>query len=412
MSRKRSFHYAWVILLVLCVIRSLSAAGINNTGGLFLAPVAKDLNVGVGNLSIYFSISSLATLIFMPFGGKIINAYSARIVILVATVLQVGSYSLLGFMNSIWGWYLLSIPMGIGGAVLVNLIGPILINRWFHKQAGLALGLLMASMGIFGTFLQPIYSNVIAQAGWRQAYIIPGFIIFVILVILTVVFMYSKPADKGLQALKEEELSQEAQQARDAGVSFAFASKTSCFYALIVFMIAITAFGAFNQHMATYGTSLGYPIERVGLVLSFSMIGSTIGALIIGWMSDRIGVYRSAIIVVGIVLLSLVCLLLGSVGYTVLALGSFLLGLGSMGIPVLAPLLTKEYFGEKAYETIYSSVMVGPPLASIILLPLYGFIYDATSSYRMVFILLVILIIIGGCSLFYAQKKDLGSGNE
>lgn len=405
MSRKRSFHYAWVILLVLCVIRSLSAAGINNTGGLFLAPVAKDLNVGVGNLSIYFSISSLATLIFMPFGGKIINAYSARIVILVATVLQVGSYSLLGFMNSIWGWYLLSIPMGIGGAVLVNLIGPILINRWFHKQAGLALGLLMASMGIFGTFLQPIYSNVIAQAGWRQAYIIPGFIIFVILVILTVVFMYSKPADKGLQALKEEELSQEAQQARDAGVSFAFASKTSCFYALIVFMIAITAFGAFNQHMATYGTSLGYPIERVGLVLSFSMIGSTIGALIIGWMSDRIGVYRSAIIVVGIVLLSLVCLLLGSVGYTVLALGSFLLGLGSMGIPVLAPLLTKEYFGEKAYETIYSSVMVGPPLASIILLPLYGFIYDATSSYRMVFILLVILIIIGGCSLFYAQKK-------
>lgn len=405
MSRKRSFHYAWVILLVLCVIRSLSAAGINNTGGLFLAPVAKDLNVGVGNLSIYFSISSLATLIFMPFGGKIINAYSARIVILVATVLQVGSYSLLGFMNSIWGWYLLSIPMGIGGAVLVNLIGPILINRWFHKQAGLALGLLMASMGIFGTFLQPIYSNVIAQAGWRQAYIIPGFIIFVILVILTVVFMYSKPADKGLQALKEGELSQEAQQARDAGVSFAFASKTSCFYALIVFMIAITAFGAFNQHMATYGTSLGYPIERVGLVLSFSMIGSTIGALIIGWMSDRIGVYRSAIIVVGIVLLSLVCLLLGSVGYTVLALGSFLLGLGSMGIPVLAPLLTKEYFGEKAYETIYSSVMVGPPLASIILLPLYGFIYDATSSYRMVFILLVILIIIGGCSLFYAQKK-------
>lgn len=405
MSRKRSFHYAWVILLVLCVIRSLSAAGINNTGGLFLAPVAKDLNVGVGNLSIYFSISSLATLIFMPFGGKIINSYSARTVILVATVLQVGSYSLLGFMNSIWGWYLLSIPMGIGGAVLVNLIGPILINRWFHKQAGLALGLLMASMGIFGTFLQPIYSNVIAQAGWRQAYIIPGFIIFVILVILTVVFMYSKPADKGLQALKEEELSQEAQQARDAGVSFAFASKTSCFYALIVFMIAITAFGAFNQHMATYGTSLGYPIERVGLVLSFSMIGSTIGALIIGWMSDRIGVYRSAIIVVGIVLLSLVCLLLGSVGYTVLALGSFLLGLGSMGIPVLAPLLTKEYFGEKAYETIYSSVMVGPPLASIILLPLYGFIYDATSSYRMVFILLVILIIIGGCSLFYAQKK-------
>lgn len=405
MSRKRSFHYAWVILLVLCVIRSLSAAGINNTGGLFLAPVAKDLNVGVGNLSIYFSISSLATLIFMPFGGKIINSYSARTVILVATVLQVGSYSLLGFMNSIWGWYLLSIPMGIGGAILVNLIGPILINRWFHKQAGFALGLLMASMGIFGTFLQPIYSNVIAQAGWRQAYIIPGFIIFVILVILTVVFMYSKPADKGLQALKEGELSQEAQQARDAGVSFAFASKTSCFYALIVFMIAITAFGAFNQHMATYGTSLGYPIERVGLVLSFSMIGSTIGALIIGWMSDRIGVYRSAIIVVGIVLLSLVCLLLGSVGYTVLALGSFLLGLGSMGIPVLAPLLTKEYFGEKAYETIYSSVMVGPPLASIILLPLYGFIYDATSSYRMVFILLVILIIIGGCSLFYAQKK-------
>lgn len=403
MKTNHRFHYAWIILIALCVIRSLSAAGINNTGGLFLKPVADELGIGIGNLSIYFSISSLATLLFMPFGGKLIQRFQANIIILAAVFLQAGSFILLGFMTSVWAWYLLSIPMGVGGALLVNLIGPILINRWFSSNAGKALGILMACAGLFGAVLQPIVTHWITTQGWRQTYIILGVLVLVVVTITDMLWIRNDPSDRGMSALGDHQL-QGIHQSKQ-GISYAQAKKSSTFYCLLFFMVAITAFGAFQQHLATYGAALGYASGSVGFVLSFGMVGSAIGAVAIGALSDRFGVYKATLCVIGIVLLSIVCLFTSAMSFSVFAAAAFLLGLGAMGIPVLAPLITKHYFGERDYEMIYSGIMVGAPLATIVLLPLYGFIYDLTGSYFYVFVLLVIIVLLGTFSIMRAQRK-------
>ena len=405
--KQKKFHYAWLILLALCVIRSLSAAGINNTGGLFLKPVSDELSVGVGTLSIYFSVSSLATLLFMPFGGKLLHKYGMKAMLSAAIVMQAGSLIALSFMNHVVAWYILSIPLGVGGAILVNLAGPILINRWFRKDAGKALGILMACAGLFGIGVQPLVANLIAAQGWRFAYITVGGVVLAVVLGFILLFIKNSPADKGLQPYGSADVpANEAQKPASAvGIPLQQARKSASFFAVLIFMITITAFGAFNQHMATYGASLGYSIDRVGLILSISMVGSTVGAILIGAVSDKIGVFKTAIGIVGAVIASLVCLSFGHLSFWVLALGGFLMGLAAMGVPVLSPLLTKDFFGEKDYELIYSNVMVGPPLATVVLLPLYGFIYDLTGSYQMVFLLLGALIIIGGASLLIGQKK-------
>ena len=406
---KQKLHYAWVILFALCMIRSLSAAGINNTAGLFLKPVADELGAGIGNLSISFSISSIATLLFMPFGGALIHKYSAKIVIFMAILLQAVSFILFGFIHSIWAWYLLAIPLGIGGAVLVNLIGPILVNRWFASNAGKALGIMMACAGLFGVFLQPICASLIADSGWRRTYVLLGVIILATVVLIDLLFIRSSPREMAMLPLGDTPDSK-ADTSKE-GVSASFARKSKSFYLLVIFMIAITAFGAFNQHMATYGASLGYKSSYVGYVLSFGMVGSTIGAIVIGILSDKFGVVKATYVVVASILLSILCLFTSQFSFLIFALGAFLLGLGAMGIPVLAPLLTKYFFGEKEYEQIYSNVMVGPPLATILLLPLYGFIYDKTGSYLYVFLLLVVIVAAGAISIFIANRHHRKARN-
>ena len=55
-----------------------------------------------------------------------------------------------GLMTSVWGWYLFAIPMAMGSVFVATMAGPVLINNWFKKHNGLAMGVMMAFVGIGG----------------------------------------------------------------------------------------------------------------------------------------------------------------------------------------------------------------------------------------------------------------------
>ncbi|WP_102050914.1 MFS transporter [Pygmaiobacter massiliensis] len=413
-KRHSSFHYAWIVLIAMCVIRSLSAAGINNTGGLFLAPVSETLGVGVGTLSIYFSVSSIATMLFMPIAGNLINKMSTKTLIFIATALQCASFIGMGFMTSVIGFYLLAIPMGIGGAVLVNLVGPVLINRWFKSKTGTALGILMACVGLFGAVIQPLVLNMIKGIGWQQTYMYIGLFIAVVIVIVNLFAIKNKPSDKGLSPYETGSSEQgRSVAASSSGIALKTAVKSKPFYMLVLFMISITAVGAFSQHVATYGDSIGFSSSQMSTILSISMIGSTVGALLIGVISDKIGVYKTTVIILATALLAVGSLAFGKVSIIIMTAGGFLLGLASMGIPVLAPLLTQDFFGGKDYEAIYANVMMGPPLATVLLLPVYGFVFDLTGTYLWVLGIMTAFILIGTLAILlgFKGKKALSQNN-
>ena len=61
---------------------------------------------------------------------------------------------------------------------------------------------------------------------------------------------------------------------------------------------------------------------------------------------------------------------------------------------VLAPILTIQFFGQRDYEKIYAKVSMGAPLASIVLIPVYGFVYDATAQYGYVLLGMIGLLLL------------------
>ena len=72
---------------------------------------------------------------------------------------------------------------------------------------------------------------------------------------------------------------------------------------------------------------------------------------------------------------------------------------------VLAPILTLKFFGQCDYEKIYAKVSMGAPLASIILIPVYGFIYDITNDYLPVLIGMLFLLAVSLFSIVFGWKK-------
>lgn len=414
-NKRTKWHFAWLVLIGVTLIRGFAGGGINSSSGLFLSPVSNELGIGIGELSLYLSISSIVMFIWLPIAGKIVNKYDIRLIVIIGALLQAGSFIGFGFMDSVWGWYILAIPNAMGATLLVNILGPVLINRWFTKNTGLAIGIMMAFVGIFGAVLQPLATNLIVSSGWRYAYMTIGFVTLLVVVIATLLFTRSNPKDKNMKPYGYEEniTKQEVKQV-SRGVEASRAKKSSAFYLLVLFMVALTGLGVFTQHISTYGLQLGYSMNAIGMALSLSMIGSAVGSLLIGILSDKMGALKTSILMIIVGVIAIALFLISDKGFGVFGLATFLHGLTASSIGVLAPILTLSFFGTKDYEKLFSNVMMGSPLASIILVPAYGFIYDALGGYQVVFIFLLVMMIVALLSIrigFKNSRKLLSESN-
>ena len=412
-KKESRLHYAWVILAAVIIIRGLAGGGVNMTSALFLAPVANDIGTGIGELSVYLSITSAVMVLWLPTAGKLIHHFDIRLVAAVGAALQILSFAAMGFANKVYMWYLLAIPYAMGAALLVNLLGPVLINRWFRSNAGTMLGIQMAFVGLFGAVLQPLVSSIIAGRGWRMAYFMVGGVVFAAVIIVSSVLLRNRPEESGLLPYEggngKSRKKVNHGSSGERGISERDAIRSPSFYLLLLFMAAITGVGVFTQHIPTYGSLLGYSVQETGGVLAAASVGTAIGSVAIGIISDKIGSLRTCYVMIGVGILAAAGFFVSGGGLLLFYGSAFLHGLVSSGIMVLGPLLTLKFYGQKDYEKIFAKVSMGAPLASIIFVPLYGFVYDIMQSYYPVLIGLLALLAVAALSITIGYKKRIKS---
>ena len=195
-TKQRKWHYAFFILIMTGLLLGFSRGGLMNSGGLFLTPVANDLNVNMGVLTIYFSISSLVLMLALPILGRFIGKINIKTLIIASVILQGGIFACFGLLSNVWGFYILSIPMAIGTAIPCHILGPVIVNSWFKKNTGLAMGVMMAISGGVSAILQPQITSLIVNVGWRNAYWITGVIGVAVVAIIALLFI-RLPGKKG-----------------------------------------------------------------------------------------------------------------------------------------------------------------------------------------------------------------------
>ncbi|MDR4887334.1 MFS transporter [Fredinandcohnia sp. QZ13] len=396
-KNKKRIHYAWWILVALCIIVGLGKGGLNNSAGLFLSPITKDLGIGMGSLSLYFSVSAVVTMVFLPIGGKMMAKYDTRLLLTIAIVLQAGAFAMFGLMKSVWGWYLFAIPLAVGGVFITVIAGPVLINQWFKKSNGLALGILSAAGGLLGAIAQPIVGSLIAGHGWRSSYIIVGIAVIIIVVPIIMLLINKSPQDKGVLPFGMGETNQSGPvnegETSEKGVELKVAKKSSAFYALIVFFFLITSIASFSMHIPTYLMNKGFDVTFAGNVMGTYMIGVLIGSLIIGFLTDRIGSKKTAVFAMTVGLVAICLLLFSGTSTGIISLAVVLFGFISSSIGTLGPALASSLFGNKEYSQIYSTASLGLAVASILALPAYGYVYDFTGTYTPVLYAIIFMLI-------------------
>ncbi|WP_342572980.1 MFS transporter [Solibacillus sp. FSL K6-1781] len=414
MERKQSnIHYAWWILVGLCIIIGVSKGALNNSASLFLTPVSNELGIGMGNLSLYLSISAIVTLVFLPFAGKLVAKYDIRMLIIIAIILQAGSFVAFSFMNSVWGWYIFALPLAVGGTFITVILGPVLINQWFKKRSGLALGILAATGGVIGAIVQPIVGKTIVSEGWRFSYVAVGVTAIIFVIIATVVFIKKMSKEKGLYPYGTGDTEGGDQSAinaaTDKGVTLANAKKSSAFYALLTFFFLITAIASFMMHIPTYIVTKGFSQEFAGSAMGVYMLGVVFASLIIGVLNDKIGTKNTTILSMILGMASVFIFLYAASSSVMIFVALILFAFVTSGIGIIAPSLTSSLFGNKEYGQIYSTVSLGLAIASIVAIPAYGYIFQFTGSYSggLYTILAMLAINIVAVIIAYKGKEKL-----
>ena len=88
MNNKKKISLAGGYSSVFRLWRHFTRGGINSSGALFLTPVSEDLDIGMGSLTLYFSVSSIVTMLFLPIAGKMMAKYDIRLLLIAGVILQ------------------------------------------------------------------------------------------------------------------------------------------------------------------------------------------------------------------------------------------------------------------------------------------------------------------------------------
>lgn len=395
---KRKMHYAFVIVICCCLMMGVNVGLTFSCAGIFYKPVTSDLGITLGGFGLYMTVMYIASSLVLPLAGRLLERYSARRLFTGASALNGIALCMMGMMSGLWGFYVAGALLGISIAFLLYMSYPTLINRWFHTRMGLMIGICVAASGLGGIIFNPLGGWIITQWGWRMAYYVFGLIVIAGVTPLLALLLRDHPEDMGLRKFGMDADVSKAEGGSagqpDGGVSYARAVRMPVFYLLVVFSFIMMGCSTLNLFIPGFTENVGFSVEQASLAAAASMVGVTLGKLLLGWINDR-NCTAGVLLCTGGGAAGLATIVVGGATLPIILAGSFLFGWCYAGVTVQTAMLTRAVMGSKDYSRIFATISVALSAGGAVASGGWGLLADAT-SYPVIFISGAALLILAG----------------
>lgn len=392
-QKSGGFHYAWLVMFGFGMLMCGTIGAFTVLGSLFFFPVSEAIGCDLSVLTLYVTIQMLAMAIGMPVVGNLLSKVKLPVMLTVATLVEVVSVFSMSFFTEVWQWYVASVFIGFGlSATSTVTITPTLGN-WFHKKTGLAMGLVWSIQSVFCAIASPIFSNVIADMGWRTAYVVLAVVGAVLSLPFTIFVIRYRPEDKGMlpygyDASEAEQT--EVPEGTEVGVSIKVAMKSMPFFICVAVVMLCQLTSCMNTFFATYAEAVGLGAVVGGLMVTAASVFDVVLNPIVGATSDKFGATKSMVFWTGVTILSLVLLYVGKTSPILSYLGAGINDTMYVVCGVGYATYAMTLFGMKDFEKIFSRItMVGYLVASLGL-PLMMFVGESTGAFENAFLVCIV----------------------
>lgn len=376
---------------------------LTNGNGVFYAPMARDLNILRGSISLHTTFMALAKALTALTVPKVVEKLGLKKTITFGVILATLGTFFMGFVNNTFFIYLLGVIRGAGANYFSLVPMAMILNRWFDKKNGLAIGLASGTSGIIGAIAAPILTSMIHAYGWRFAFIGKSFFVLV-LVLPAILYPFSlDPTDDGLlpyghEKQKDRDVIRRSEVKQNSPTNFLF-------IALMIFSFLNTLVLFMNSHFPGYGESVGLNPETASLMLSGVMVGNLVWKAFFGVLSDKIGAIQASLSMLTVSSLALLSLIFLQHPIP-LILGSFFFGTSFSISGVALPILSNEFFGPVVGARVYSKLNFLSGIGGALGVGLTGYIFDFTGSYIPAFVMGLGFNLINAILLIIARRKQ------
>jgi sugar phosphate permease len=409
----KKLHYAWIILAVTFVSLLVSAAT-RATPSILIVPLENEFGWSRTTISMAISLNLLLYGLIGPFAAGLINRYGPRRVMGISAILiGLGSLATI-WMKHIWQLFALwSVLVGVGTGIIAVVLGATVVQRWFYKHRGLALGMLTASAATGQLIFLPFLAKLVVDHGWRSA-VVTMAVIALLMSPIALLLMRDDPRQKGLQPLGQPEgvppLQPNTRNPFIAAISaLRMASHSREFWILAgsFFVCGASTNGLVGTHLVPACMDHGIPEVQAASLLAVMGLFDLVGTTGSGWLSDRFDNRLLLFMYYGLRGLSLLYLPYGflSHGYG-LSLFAVFYGLDWIATVPPTVALARQAFGAENTGLVFGWIMAAHQVGAAIAATMAGFIRTTEGSYDHAFLISGSLCLVTAIGVLFAGRGN------
>jgi len=375
------FFYGWIIVGIANIGIFSSGPGQSHTFSVFVEPISQDLELSSASIASAYGLATLIAAFLLPYMGKIIDRYGARVSLIIISIILGISCIFFGAASNF-----LMLTVGFGflrffgqGSLMLGCAN--LVSQWFDSKRGFAMSLMALGFGMSMAIHPPLSQFLIDQYGWKYAWIILGISTWIIMVPSLFILAWNNPENIGLKpdGVKKSNLKNDEVEAIE-GLNLTEASKENSFYILAAMWFGMAMLvTTLHFYQVTILTNQGITTEFAASLFTVSAFAMVVFMPLVGKFFDNFPtkyVLATGLLINSISLISITYS--NSEAYSLFYAVSF--GINNAFSMTMFGYIWPRYFGRKHLGSIQGTgQMIGVIGASLGPLPV-GFAIDYLGS--------------------------------
>ncbi len=292
MPAKVGIHPGWFVMAASMLGVFMTTPGQTVGVSVFIDYIGTDIGLPRDRVLLLYSIGTLIGILPAPYIGRLVDRFGPRNAIgFVVVAVGAACAALAGVHGplSLGVGFTLLRGAAIGG---LSLVSGHMINLWFDRYRGRANAVSMMGLALGGLLVPGVAERLALAYGWREAYLVLGAAVVVVMLPLGLIFFRNRPQTYGL--LPDFGRAASAKEPFEiTGMSPAEAYRTLMFWYLLAIGILLNAVGTallLDHIRALQAAGVARPsaIALLGVV-TFSQVICSLGG---GVLVDRFGTQK------------------------------------------------------------------------------------------------------------------------